>query len=63
MITDDLTITMKVEDRRRILVVDIKAAGNRHVLLYRDKVVGGVGRRGGKILPGVKDKLKKLWSI
>ena len=63
MITDDLTITMKIEDRRRILMVDIKAAGNRHVLLYRDKVVSGVGRRGGRILPGIKNKLKKLWSI
>jgi hypothetical protein len=38
--------------------MDIKAAGNRHALLYRDKVVSGVGRRGGKILPGIKDKLK-----
>lgn len=63
MITYDLTITVEVEDRRRILAVDIKAAGNRHVLLYRDKVVGGVGRRGGRIPPGIEDKLEKLRSI
>jgi len=63
IITNNLTIAMKKEDRRRISVVDIKAAGNRHALLYRDKVVGGIGRRGSKILPGIKDKLKKLWSI
>jgi hypothetical protein len=38
--------------------MDIKAARNGDILIYRNKIVAGISRRCGEILPGEKDEGK-----
>jgi len=58
IVTDHLAVAMEIDERWCSLAMDIKATRNGDIPLYRNKIVAGIGRRCGEILPGVKDEGK-----